>query len=121
MSVLEELIRGAAEDGVNKDRTPPDLDAPHVQQRIEALRKLAASFSIEDEFHKGDIDRWKAGLKNRNGTYGDVMIVLEALDTPVIDEEEPTGSAYFLEPLDIICAALVQGCFVPYYYDSRRL
>jgi hypothetical protein len=75
-------------------------------------------------FHKGQLVRWKAGLKNRAApAYNEAVLVREILAAPVFDIEASScaGSPYFREPLTLVLALLDHdGDFVELRYDGRR-
>lgn len=85
--------------------------------RYEALRQ-------ENNFTKGQLVRWKKGLKNRTRpNEGEPAIVVDILSKPVYDESEKTaGSAYWREPLDIVLGILEKEGqdFILFHFDSRR-
>jgi hypothetical protein len=76
-------------------------------------------------FHKGQLVRWKAGLKNRAApAYNEAVLVREILAAPIFDTCEASscaGSPYFGEPLTLVLALLDHdGDFVELRYDGRR-
>ena len=66
---------------------------------------------------------WKPGLKNRRfPRYGEPVVVVTLLDTPIINPGDESGSPYFREPLDLLLG-LVRGDdreFLVYHADRRR-
>ena len=83
----------------------------------EAFEKLME----KNDFNPGDIVDWKPGMRNKQ-SYGP-FIVVEVLDSPVLDNIDEAGSQYFREPLDIVLGKVVDDGerFVTHYYDSRRM
>src|SRR5215469_11364998 len=74
------------------------------------LAELANTMDRPHTFRKGQLVRWKAGLKNRKmPAYNEAAIVREILDAPVFDTCETAscaGSPYFGEPLNLVLAIL---------------
>ena len=86
--------------------------------------RLTAAFermNQKNTFKPGDIVDWKPGMRNKQ-SYGP-FIVVEVLDSPVLDGIDEAGSQYFREPLDIVLGKVVDDGerFVTHYYDSRRM
>ena len=76
-------------------------------------------------FEKGQLVRWKAGLKNRAiPAYNEPAIIREVLTAPVYDACETArcaGSPYFGEPLSLVLGIVdPDGDFVELRYDARR-
>jgi len=87
------------------------------------LEKKFADFLHKSEpFGVGDKVRWKKGLKNRKyPKEGQTCLVVEVLETPIIQDTKDSGSPYFREPLDLILALLSdEGELMLYHYDKRR-
>jgi hypothetical protein len=74
------------------------------------------------KFQRGDVVTWKKGLKNKKyPKEGQLAVVIEQLDQPVIQGERDSGSPYFHEPLDLILGLLDQGGdLMLFHYDKRR-
>ncbi len=70
----------------------------------------------------GSIVRWKSGLKNRKWPdYGDLVVVIEIIDPPILDIEGGAGSCYYREPLSGIIGWLdEEGDFLAFHSDLRR-
>ena len=77
-------------------------------------------------FNPGELVTWKPGLKNkRYPRYGRPSVVIEVLETPLLDREDKAGSTYFREPLDLVHGLIwddgpSRGELVTFHYDSRR-
>ena len=90
------------------------------------LRERYQSFVQPQRFAPGQLAEWKPGLKNKRiPRYGQPAVVIEILETPVLDREDEAGSTYFREPLDVVLGLLwdegpARGEFVTFHYDSRR-
>jgi hypothetical protein len=77
------------------------------------------------KFQKGQLVRWKAGLKNRKvPAYNEAAIVREVLAAPVFDTCEAASCActpYFGEPLTLVVACIdPDNDFLEFRYDGRR-
>ena len=90
------------------------------------LRERYQSLVARHHFIPGQLVAWKPGLKNKRiPHYGQPAVVIEVLETPVLDCEGEAGSTYFREPLDLVLGLLwdegpARGEFVTFHYDSRR-
>jgi len=119
---IEDLLD--AIDAANKtdEHSPPNLEDPSVQQRIEDLKFCLAQLREAEKFSVGDIIRWRPLMCNRRGGYGEVFIVVDVLDEPIFGADDESGSTYFREPLDIIAGKISgkEGAFITFHYDSRR-
>ena len=76
-------------------------------------------------FHKGQLVKWKAGLKNRaTPAYNEAAVVREVKAAPVYDTCEQgrcAGSPYFGEPLTVVLGIFdPDGDFLEYRVDERR-
>jgi len=101
----------------------PDDDSS--AERVRQLSELADAIDKPHIFHKGQLVRWKAGLKNRAApAYNEAVLVREILAAPVFDTCEASscaGSPYFGEHLTLVLALLGHdGDFVELRYDGRR-
>ena len=87
-------------------KTDGDPSAEHVLR----LAELANAMDKPRTFRKGQLVRWKAGLKNRAApAYNEAVLVREILAVPVFDACEASscaGSPYFGEPLTLVLALL---------------
>ncbi len=90
-----------------------------LQQRYQLLSQRHA-------FAPGDRVTWKPGLKNKRfPRYGYPAVVIEVLESPLLDAEDEAGSPYFREPLDLVLGVIAEdgpgrGDLLLYHYDSRR-
>lgn len=89
--------------------------------------KLAAHFQrfgngAEKTLRPGMLAQWKQGMKNRTSPdYGVPAIVVQVLDTPIVDGKFDSGSVYFREPLDLVLGLLDDDDeFCLLHYDSHR-
>jgi hypothetical protein len=101
----------------------PEGDSP--AERVQQLSELADAMDKPHIFHKGQLVRWKPGLKNRAApAYNEAVLVREILAFPIFDTCEASscaGSPYFAEPLTLVLALLDHdGDFVELRYDGRR-
>jgi hypothetical protein len=84
--------------------------------------KIDALLSPSPDFQRGDIVKWKKGLKNRRYPKEEQLcMVVEVLDTPKAGERD-SGSPYFGEPLDLVIALLddEKKDLLLFHYDKRR-
>jgi hypothetical protein len=99
--------------------TDGDPPAQHVR-----LAELADVMDKPRTFRKGQLVRWKAGLKNRPvPAYNEAALVREVLAVPIFDTCEAAscaGSPYFGEPLTLVLAILGPDGIAELRYDSRR-
>jgi hypothetical protein len=104
----------------------PEDDPPAAQvQLFKRFSELADAMDKPHIFKKGQLVRWKAGLKNRAApAYNEAVLVREILAVPVFDTCEAAscaGSPYFGEPLTLVLALLDHdGNFAELRYDGRR-
>jgi hypothetical protein len=99
--------------------TEDDPSAEHARR----LTELADAMDRPHIFEKGQLVRWKVGLKNRAApAYNEAAIVREVLGSPVYDTcEKCAGSQYFGEPLTLVLAIFdPDGEFDEFRYDGRR-
>ncbi|MBK1725169.1 hypothetical protein [Thiocystis violacea] len=92
-----------------------------------ALRERYRLLTRRHAFAPGDLVTWKPGLKNhRIPRYGQPAVVVEVLETPVLDQEAGVaGSTYFREPLDLVLGLIwdeepCRGELMTFHFDSRR-
>jgi hypothetical protein len=68
---------------------PSDAHDGPAAERGRRLTELANAIDKPHTFRKGQLVRWKAGLRNRAApAYTEVAVVREVLATPVFDECE---------------------------------
>ena len=111
---------GEGEDGGEGGESGASLDR---EETIVRLKACAARLAKAHTFAKGQLVRWKKGLKNkRTPAYGEPVIVVEVLPQPVFDTDaKNSGSPYFREPLTIVAGEIDgDGDFLVFHYDGRR-
>ena len=87
---------------------------------MQTLKQALETFNQKNTFKPGDIVEWKPGMKHKRSDGP--FVVVEVLDEPIVDTaENGAGTPYFREPLDLIVGTFINGDFVTFYYDSRRL
>jgi hypothetical protein len=109
------LMKANAESSVAS--TSSDFsDISKLQKKVSAFLKEAPKFS------PGDIVKWKDGLKNKKYPKdGQLCIVIEELEKPIIQDTRDSGSPYYREPLDLVLALLDDDSdLVVFHYDKRR-
>lgn len=89
------------------------------------LIELAEGMDVVHTFCKGQIVKWKAGLRNRPmPAYNEIAVVREVLTEPVFemcDHSKCAGSPLFREPLTLVLAMIdSDGDFIEFHYDGRR-
>ncbi len=93
---------------------------PLLRERYRLLK------TVRHRFRPGMVVGWKPGLKNRRiPSYGKPVIVVEWLDSPLLDTENESGSTYFREPLDMVLGLFLEegehrGDFVVFHANSER-
>ena len=117
--------------GLNEDDPRSLLDDDEPLEDLNGdlgavLRERYRLLTTAHRFAPGDLVTWKPGLKNkRHPHYGQPAVVIEVLDTPVLDREDEAGSTYFREPLDLVLGLIWdsdpgRGELISFHYDSRR-
>ena len=86
---------------------------------MRTLKHALETFNQKNTFKPGDIVEWKPGMKHKRSDGP--FVVVEVLDEPIIDAIAEAGSAYFREPLDLVLGSFLNGDFVVFHYDSRRM
>ena len=86
---------------------------------MQTLKQALETFNQKNTFKPGDIVDWKPGMKHKRSDGP--FVVIEVLDEPVVGAVAEAGSAYFREPLDLILGTFINGDFVIFHYDSRRM
>jgi hypothetical protein len=90
------------------------------------LRERYRSFIQPHRFAPGDLVCWKPGMRNhRLPRYGQPVVVLEVLETPLFDAETDAGSTYFRERRDLVLGMIWEtgpgrGDFISFHFDRRR-
>ena len=86
---------------------------------MQTLKQAFETFNQKNTFKPGDIVKWKPGMKHKRSEGP--FIVVKVLDEPIVDAVSEAGSAYFREPLDLVLGSFLNGDFVIFHYDSRRV
>lgn len=108
---------------LKKIRDPSDYeDSLTGKERISKLKSLNESYKNKINLKVGDIVQWKVGLKNKKmPDYNESCIVIEILDTPIMDKEAPLASPYYGEKLDLKLGIIADnGDFLTFHYDRNR-
>lgn len=120
---LIELIEllGSQEDKIqtslsNKQRQTISYDDKYLIE----IEELNNYFLKSYNFSKGEMVKWKKGLKNRRIPHDNQpAIIVDILDKPIYGDYDP-GNPYFREPLDILLAIKEDDEFLIFHYDKRR-
>ena len=96
-------------------------DDPAVRQG-RRLAEMAGLLDVSHVFTKGQLVRWKPGMKHLiYPKADDVAIVTEILAEPIIDDHHTGGSPYYLEPLSLVIGVFEEGGdFLEFRVDGRR-
>jgi hypothetical protein len=118
LSVLEKLEGADLSEILSRQ---DDESEVYDSAYIENLQQCYRAMEEKHSFHKGQLVKWKPHLNNKKlPKLGQPAIVLDILDSPIVDEEEPS-STYFREHLDIVLGVFdPNGTFLKFYYDSSR-
>ena len=102
--------------------TEPAVEQIYDDAYISRLKVSYEAMLTQNTFSKGQLVRWKLGLKNRRlPQENQPAIVWEVLAEPIIQNDKESGTPYFREPLDIALALLDKdGDLVIFHYDSKR-
>lgn len=79
-----------------------------------------AHLNVRHSFSPGDLIEWKPGLRTKNAPEDNHPAVVIEAGLPFINDGD-AGSGYFHEPLDISAACIMDGAFVIFHFDSRRM
>ena len=91
------------------------------EEYLNTLKNNYALINQEINFTKGDLVKWKKGLKNRRfPEYNQPVVVIDILDKPHLSENEEIGSPNFREPLDLLLGVQNNDSFLIFHYDKRR-
>jgi hypothetical protein len=118
MSELDELKQKIADLEARSNNANKGTDDP-----ANKLRRLVDNFlQPPPEFKRGEVVRWKPGLKNKKYPKEDqIAMVIQQLEKPVVESERDSGSPYFNEPLDLVLGVLDDdGDLMVFHYDKRR-
>lgn len=99
-----------------------DAETAQTRQMLEIAFK---SLKLSHHFQPGQFVRWKKGMKNKKfPAYGDPVIIVEILPTPVYDKKAggESDSPLFREPLDLVLGMFSKNDeeFLLFHHDSRR-
>ncbi len=96
-------------------------DRSFDENYINQLTDLYNKFDILNEFKKGQIVKWKKGLKNKRLPHEEqYAIVIEIFDKPIYGDFD-AGTPYFREPLDLALGFIGDNDdFIIFHYDKRR-
>ena len=86
---------------------------------MQTLKQAFETFNQKNTFKPGDIVEWKPGMKHKRSDGP--FIVVEVLGEPIIDTNAEAGTPYFREPIDLVLGCFLDGCFLTFHYDSRRI
>lgn len=117
---LTEMLRMMEAEKSEENSKPAEVNQAATAER---LKDLLAVFNQKHSFKAGDLVQYKPGMDSKRIPHGGVMIVVDVLETPVINTEQDSGMPYFMEPLDIVVGQISPkgGEFVCHHLDSRRL
>jgi hypothetical protein len=123
-STLDPQVK-ALLDNLNLDDGDDELLAEPAEEATEHLRVLYERLTNgrEQALRPGMLAVWKPGLKNRRfPRYGEPVVVVALLDTPIVNPDHESGSPYFREPLDLLLGVVRGGDreFLVYHADRRR-
>ena len=99
-----------------------ELPKSYDENDVKQLQESYNSFLQDYDFKKGELVKWKKGLKNRKfPEENQPAIVIELLDEPIVNSESNSGTPYFREPLNIALGIIDRdGDFLIYHYDKKR-
>ena len=103
-------------------RLANDQEADIVEICQRKLKELADRLDQYHAFSKGQLMKWKPGLKNRKfPEYGEPTIITAVLPSPIFDPSEgAAASPYFQEPLSIVIGMCRDDDFLEFRVDGRR-
>ncbi len=97
-----------------------EADLPNESNKRLVL-ELFKRFEESHVFTKGQVVKWKPGLKNRNvPEYGQPCVVTGILSRPIYEDNAVSGSPYFMEPLTLIIGCYHEEDLVEFHVDARR-
>jgi hypothetical protein len=113
-----EYLREQVDEGEQEDRWE---QAIRENNTPEALQAYYQDYCTGNTFSLGQLVEWKLNMKNRRLPLpGQPAIVVEILPTPVLVEDESSGSPYFREKLDIVLGMIdSDGEFLRFHFNSR--
>jgi hypothetical protein len=112
--LLQELQKITAQSAAIQDRKRSNTP--------QLLIELLGSYSNRERFEIGTLVTWKDGLKDRlHPSDREPAIVMEILETPILDSGTDVASPWFRERYDLVCGVLVEGKFLRFHFNSSRL
>lgn len=104
---------------IGKTESENKMDPAEVKMK---LRSAFGVLQAKHTFKPGDLIQWKPGLKHEKFPLENTpAIVLEVLETPIINPTENACSPYFRQPLDLLFGTIApDGTFLTFYGESRR-
>lgn len=93
------------------------------RQKMLALREsfVRMQRTRVDAFKPGDLVRYQPRMKYTEfPAYGEVMVVVEVLDKPVLTHSQFPGSPYFRTPENLVLGTVKDGNFHCWHFDGRR-
>ena len=126
VKAMEVTMENAVRESPSLKLVDGDTDEKRVAARKRCAKLTASlqqfSSGAEKSLQPGMLVQWKPGMKNRRTPdYDAPMIVVEVLESPVIDSTFESGSVYFRERLDLILGFLDEDDeFCTLHYDSHR-
>lgn len=104
-------------------RTSTNKEERKKLEEAERLITLSRSYEQMEEFHVGDLVKWKPGMRNtRQPQYTQVAIVSAVFECPQYFTDKSAGSSLFREPTTMKIAFVDNNDdeFVEYSVDGHR-
>ncbi|HOB61446.1 MAG TPA: hypothetical protein PKI41_04920 [Candidatus Competibacteraceae bacterium] len=123
-STLDPQVK-ALLDNLNIDEGEEESLAEPAEEATQHLCVLLERLNNgrERALRPGMLATWKPGLKNRRfPRYSEPVVVVDLLNTPIVNPDSESGSPYFREPLDLLLG-MMRGDdyeFLIYHADRRR-
>jgi hypothetical protein len=119
---IQEIVRAlASRKPLSQEDRPFPIDA--AEEVKSKLVQLEKQFSAQNKFTVGQFVTWKPGLKNKlKPRLNEPAIVVKLLDAPLYDQDQDSGSPYFMEPLDMVIGVLEEErhTLLLFHVDRRR-
>ncbi|MFZ2725862.1 MAG: hypothetical protein WAX77_06410 [Methylococcaceae bacterium] len=121
LAILEET-KNLSPKNSNDDDNEEEIDREYSDNDVTQLEQLNTSFLITHSFEKGQVVKWKKGLRNKRFPFkNQPAIVVDVLNPPVFFDSKECCSLHFREPLDIVLGIIDNDMdFMTFHYDSRR-